>query len=37
MGELDDDGCGCKTSDGGPLAALALLGLVGLVRRRRRD
>jgi MYXO-CTERM domain-containing protein len=35
--QLDDDGCGCNTDDGpsGALAALALLSLLGIRRRRR--
>ena len=35
-GELDDDGCGCRTDrQGGALSALGLLGLLGIRRRRR--
>jgi MYXO-CTERM domain-containing protein len=37
LGELDDDGCGCDVDESGPrgvLASLALLGLLGLRRRR---
>lgn len=37
-GALDDDGCGCSADSGGPRGALGsflLLGMLGLVRRRR--
>lgn len=36
-GEMDEEGCACRSGgDGGPAAALGLLALAGLARRRRR-